>query len=106
VGAAAPTARILDLAGITDPVVARLPGGHTTKRISEGLVENRGVDTLVLLLAPRAHTQTPWTDSIFARAVENRLASFPALEGFELVAALPLGGTEQAYALLRRPSGR
>jgi hypothetical protein len=103
---AATNANLLDLAGITDPLVARLPGGHTSKRIPEGLLEHRDVDTLVLLLAPGAEPASPWTDSIFARAVENRLATLPALQGFTLRATLPLGGTQQSYVVLERPPGR
>jgi hypothetical protein len=103
---AATKANVLDLAGITDPLVARLPGGHTSKRIPEGLLENRDVDTLVLLLAPGAEPATPWTDSVFARAVENRLSTLPAVQNFTLRAKLPLGGTSQAYVVLERPPGR
>src|SRR5262249_51844805 len=50
VGAAADCA-VLDLAGLTDPQIAALPGGHTSKKIPLGLLEARGVDVLVLLLA-------------------------------------------------------
>jgi hypothetical protein len=103
---AATNARILDLAGITDPMVARLPGGHTSKRVSAGLIENRDVDTFVLLLAPRAAAATPWNASIFTRVVENRLAELPLLEDLHPRATLPLGGTEQLYLVLERPAGR
>lgn len=97
---AASTARILDLGGVTDPVVARLPGGHTSKRISNGLFENRAVDTVVLLLAPDAKPSARWQDSEVARLVEARVAALPALEHFEVRALLPLGGTRQSYLVL------
>jgi len=104
VGAATP-ARLLDLGGITDPVVARLAGGHTTKRISNGLFENRAVDGAVLLLAPGAKPAARWQDSDFARGVEARVAALPALEDFQVRALLPLGGTTQSYVVLTRPRG-
>jgi hypothetical protein len=99
---AATDASILDLAGITDPVVARLPGGHTSKRVPEGLFENRGVDTVVLLLKPRAAVAPRWQDSGFARAVEERVAAMAVVEGFRVRGVLPLGGTEQAYLVVGR----
>ena len=103
---AATNARILDLAGITDPLVARLPGGHTTKRISDGLIENRDVDTAILLLAPEHPVATPWNDSVFARQVENRLAQLAPIAEFRVVERLPLGGTRQSYVIVSRPIGR
>lgn len=100
---AATRATLLDLAGITDPIVARLPGGHTSKRVSNGLFENRAVDTVVLLLAPGAAPAPRWQDSAFARAVEERVARLPALEEFRIRAVLPLGGTTQSYLVAFRP---
>ncbi len=99
---AATDASILDLAGITDPMVARLPGGHTSKRVPQGLLENRGVDTVVLLLAPRSPLAARWQDSVFARAVEQRLAAMPVLDTFRVRSVLPLGGTMQRYVVLAR----
>jgi hypothetical protein len=101
---AATQASVLDLAGITDPVVARLPGGHTSKRVSNGLFENRAVDSVVLLLAPGAAPAARWQESPFARAVEQRVAELPALEEFRIGAVLPLGGTKQSYLVAFRPA--
>jgi hypothetical protein len=101
VGAATDGA-VVDLAGITDPVVARLPGGHTTKRIDNGLLENRAVDASVLLLAPGASVAPRWQDSAFARAVEQRVAMLPVLDDFRVRAVLPLGGTAQSYVVSGR----
>lgn len=97
---AATQATLVDLAGITDPIVARLPGGHTTKKIPNGLFENRGVDAAVLLLAPGRGPSARWQDSAFSRAVEARVAALPALEQFRVHAVLPLGGTEQSYIVV------
>jgi hypothetical protein len=98
---AATQAPILDFAGITDPVVARMPGGHTSKRFGEGLLEHREVDTVILLLAPAQPPAQNWRDFTFGRQVEARVAAFEVLNSFEVHAMLPLGGTRQSYLVLR-----
>jgi hypothetical protein len=111
VGAATPAA-VLDLAGITDPTIARLPGGHTSKRVPEGLVESRGVDRAVLLLAPGTRAADPWQDSQFSHLVAARLAAMPLLSSFEPSAEVPIGRTAYRYLVLERrrpgtgPGGR
>jgi hypothetical protein len=99
---AASRAPILDLAGVTDPVVARLPGGHTSKRIPEGLLESRQVDTVVLLLAPGTGPASPLEGHQFARAVEQHVANLPFVESMKVRAELRLGGTDQRYLILTR----
>jgi hypothetical protein len=99
---AATQAAVLDLAGVTDPLVARLPGGHTSKRIPEGVLEGREVDAVVMLLAPGSGPVASLDQARFARAVEERVAGFPSLERMTLVAELPLGGTDQRYLVLAR----
>jgi hypothetical protein len=64
---------VLDLAGITDPVVAALPGGHTSKRIPVGLIEVRQIDALVLLLAEDAPAGD-WPELPYGRWVEAHVA--------------------------------
>jgi hypothetical protein len=66
------------------------------------LLENRGVDTVVLLLAPRSPLATRWQDSVFARAVERRVAGMPILDAFRVRGVLPLGGTMQRYVVLAK----
>jgi hypothetical protein len=39
---------VIDLAGITDPEIARLPGGHLNKQLSAGLLQRRAPDALLL----------------------------------------------------------
>ena len=99
---AATDASLLDLAGITDPLVARLPGGHTTKKVTNGLFENRDVDTVVLLLAPKETVPSRWYEAAFGRAVEARVAALPAVQPFVVRASLPLGGTSQRYVVAER----
>jgi hypothetical protein len=76
---AATDAPIVDLAGITDPAVAALEGGHTSKRVGLPLLHSRGVDALVLLLEPGATVADPWTESRFARWVEAWVATHPGM---------------------------
>lgn len=97
VGAASP-AHIVDLAGVTDPSVARLAGGHTTKRLPESFLEARNVDALVLL----AEYAGNWPDLRFARGVEARIVTLAGAERFQFVAWVPLVGTRQAYVVARR----
>jgi hypothetical protein len=93
---AATSASIVDLAGITDPRVAMLPGGHTSKRIDDALLRTRDVDALVLLEATAPGTG-------YAREVERRVALLPSVADFRPVARLPLGGGAQHYVVLRKP---
>lgn len=100
---AATSGSILDLAGVTDPVIAALPGGHTSKRVHETLLIGRGTDMWVLLLAPGEVVPTDdWRKARFARSVEQRLAALPIAADFKLRAVLPLGGTRQSYVVVAR----
>ncbi len=76
---AATDATIVDLAGLTDPDIAVLPGGHTSKAIPARLLDARGVDAVVLLVKEGERVVTPWTDTFFGRIVELRLASVPGV---------------------------
>jgi hypothetical protein len=93
---------VLDLAGVTDPTVAHLSGGHTSKRVSEGLFESRNVDHAVFALAPGTRAGAPWQASRFLHGVAARAASTSLFERFELVAELPLGRTAYRYVVVRR----
>ncbi|XXY49525.1 hypothetical protein WME91_00020 [Sorangium sp. So ce269] len=98
---AATGATLVDLAGVTDPAIAALPGGHTTKRIPGALLDARKVDALVLLLADGQALASPWTASRFARGVEQHLARLPgAGEAFAPVAVS--GVPHLGYVVLRR----
>lgn len=101
-------ADVFDLAGVTDPTVARLPGGHTSKRLTADLLESRDVDALVLMLAPGEDLRVPWESTLFARAVEVRVAWLASGLGFEPTAPvlMPAGSVSPAYVVLRRPNVR
>jgi len=86
---------VVDLAGVTDEAVAMLPGGHTSKRIDDGLMRSRSVDALVLLAYP------PYDE--LAREVERRAAMTRTAETFRIVARLPFAGGRQHYLVLRPP---
>ncbi len=98
---AATDATIVDLAGLTDPAIAVLPGGHTSKPIPVGLLDARKVDTLVLLLKEGEPLVEPWTDAFFARIVELRLASIPHI-GEELQVVAQSRTPHLRYVVLRR----
>lgn len=104
VGVASPKP-ITDLAGVTDPEIARLPGGHTSKRLPRNLLSRRNVDTLVLLLAsehPPVASGQHLAELRFARYVENTVHELDDADQFTVTATIPLAGTRQAYVVLRR----
>jgi hypothetical protein len=49
---AATSADVIDLAGVTDPEIAALPGGHTSKAVSGALLERRRADRIVVRVHP------------------------------------------------------
>jgi hypothetical protein len=96
-------ASIVDLAGVTDPSIAALAGGHTSKHIAPSLFEERRVDTLVLLIADGSRLETPWTETRFSRAIENYIAGLPGIaEAYEPVATST--PDHLRYLVLRRAS--
>ncbi len=100
-GLVLPEAVVVDLAGVTDPVVAAMPGGHTQKRIPDTFLTERRVDALVLLVARDAALAEPWTKTRFDRGVERWVALAPSMdERFELRAAS--SGKLRYAVLLRR----
>ena len=100
IGAATP-ATIVDLAGVTDPTIAPLPGGHTTKRVPSALLIQRQVDTLVLLLAEDEPLRTPWYTSQFYYGVDAMLAQSVQDLGFEPKGLVSLPRTQRTYVVLR-----
>jgi hypothetical protein len=96
---------VIDLAGVTDPEIAALPGGHTSKHVDGQLLLERDADSL-LLYAPSGlpgGALGSWRDAVYTRALEARLASDPVVAAhFSPAAWLPLGPRGAGYVLLRR----
>lgn len=90
---------VIDLAGVTDPEVAYLPGGHTSKRLPRDFLERRDVEALVLL------EDTPDAEepdaARYARLVERRVMTLRGASSYTAVGHLPLSST-QRYVVLRR----
>jgi hypothetical protein len=98
---AATDATIVDLAGLTDPEIAVLPGGHTSKAIPVGLLDARGVEAIVLLLKEGEPLAEPWSESFFARIVELRVAGIPGI-GEQFTLAAESRETRLRYVVVRR----
>jgi hypothetical protein len=98
---AATAAAVVDLAGVIDPAVAALPGGHTSKRVPAALLDAREVDVLVLLLAEGEELREPWTASRFARGTEVWISTLPGVaDAFSPVVVSRVPGLR--YVVLRR----
>jgi hypothetical protein len=83
---------VVDLAGLTDPVIASLPGGHTSKLVDIGMLLDRGVDSVVVYHDPASPM----------RVVEARITRSPLFaERFVHVADVPLGARGASYAIWR-----
>jgi uncharacterized membrane protein YhdT len=101
---AATEAEIIDLAGLTDPEIAALRGGHTSKRVDARFLLARSPDAL-LIDAPRGLPPgglSAWQDAATPRAVEARLLDDEDIAAhFIPVTWLPLGPSGGGYILLR-----
>jgi len=96
-------APILDLAGVTDPEVAALGGGHTSKRVDPAYLLARDVETAVFYADPLPSSLAGVTPQVFPRVVEARLASSEAFVArFAPAALLPLGERGAGYVIYRR----
>jgi hypothetical protein len=108
-------ATLVDLAGITDPEIASLPGGHTSKRVDAALLLGRDPDLLLLYVEggvdaaqleldrKTADREGAWRDARFSRAVEGRLAASDVVaRHFTAETFLPLGSRGAGYLVLRR----
>jgi hypothetical protein len=85
---AATKADIVDLAGVTDPSIAVLRGGHTSKAVDVAMLLERKVDTVVVYGQPRS--------------VEERLLRSALFEArFERSATIVFGG-DKHYAVYSR----
>ena len=96
-------ASIIDLAGVTDPEVAVLPGGHTSKRIDAAFLLGREPDVALFYSPCLPSTLEGVTPATFSRVVEARLAASSLfVQKFEPATFLPLGNEGAGYVLYRR----
>jgi hypothetical protein len=96
---------IVDLAGLTDPAIAALAGGHTSKRVSGRFLLDRNADALLLYASAGMSSDRldGWQTAIYPRRVEARLAEDPVVaRRFVPLAWLPLGERGAGYVLLQR----
>jgi hypothetical protein len=95
---------VVDLAGLTDPLIAALPGGHTSKRVDVMMLLGRDPDGVVLFAPQGLGGQglPGWAHAEYGRVVEQRLAADPVLaRHFEPAAWLPLADGGAGYVVLR-----
>lgn len=86
---AATEAEIVDLAGLTDPAIAALHGGHTSKAVDTAMLLDRGVDTIVI------YSQR--------RVVESRIVRSELFErAYERAGEVALGNRGASYTVFRR----
>jgi hypothetical protein len=101
VGLACP-AHILDLGGVTDPRLARLPGGHTHRVVGAGLFADRNVDIWVIRAADRSYEpQQPLSVIVPVYGTDARLLAQSKNLGFEGVLTFPIEGTSGQYVVAR-----
>src|SRR5207248_6111343 len=90
--------------GLTDPTIAALPGGHTSKRVDAAMLLDRNVDAVLLWVARDIETVGPadWRDARFGHVTAARLAASDLFaERYAFAAALPLGDRGGGYVVLR-----
>lgn len=96
-------ATVVDLAGVTDPSIARLPGGHTSKAIYPGLFSDREVDVWIIRAADTFYKPGDPLELIQSvYAVDARLLQRQADLGFAGTATILLEGTPGQYVVTRR----
>ncbi len=102
---AATEATIVDLGGVTDPEIAALPGGHTSKKVDGALLLAKGTSTLLLYAKASDLALDAWQDAAFPRVVDARLAASDLVAShFRAAAFVPLGATGTGYyVLVARP---
>jgi len=94
VSALEPERHVVDLAGLTDPEIAALPGGHTSKHVDGTMLLDRDVSAILLYVDPRPDA--------YAHAVGSHLARDPVVRShYALRGVLPLGA-RAGYVVLGR----
>jgi hypothetical protein len=98
---------VVDLGGLTDPRVARMRGGHLSKRIEPAYLRARDPDAIVLhsTTLPRV-TAAGELRSLAGYEVEQRVAAMPFVRERYRVAAVLRYAPHYHYVLLARRGSR
>jgi hypothetical protein len=100
---AATDADVIDLAGLTDPEIAALPGGHTSKRVDVRFLLDRDPDALLLYAPLGVPAGGSWRDATYPRVVEARLAQDDRIaRQFAVATWLALAAKGGGYVLLEK----
>lgn len=102
---AATEADIVDLAGLTDPFIAVLPGGHTSKRVEPAMILDRNADVILLYATSGVTSMTldDWRTAEYGKLVDVRIADSPLISAhFDAIGFLPLGAEGAGYVVLSR----
>ncbi len=95
---------VVDLAGVTDPRVGRLPGGHTSKHLSPGFFVARNVDAWILRDHSRKFAVGGSLREIHpVYEVDARLLPSAEDLGFVAASTIPIEGTDGQYVIFRVP---
>lgn len=85
---------VVDVAGVTDPSVARLRGGHTSKQLPPDFLDRYQVDVAVVLFDDARGG--------YFRANDERLAGQARSFDFEEVSSLAIRGTSFRYLVFKK----
>jgi hypothetical protein len=100
---AATEAHVVDLAGLTDPNIAVLGGGHTSKRIDPAMIVDAKPD-VVLLFATSGidgSSLANWHSAEYQKLIDVRLADSRLFSRhFDAIAFLPLSHRGDGYVVL------
>jgi hypothetical protein len=100
---AASEGHVVDLAGLTDPNIAVLGGGHTSKRIDPAMIIDAHPD-IVLLFATSgidADSLAGWHSAEYQKLIDVRLANSGLFSRhFDAIAFLPLSHRGDGYVVL------
>jgi hypothetical protein len=100
---AATEADIIDLGGVTDPEIAALGGGQTSKRVDGSLLLAKDPDALILYASAEGLPLERWREAFFPRVIDARLARDDLVDAhFAAAVFTPLGATGYGYYVLLR----
>jgi hypothetical protein len=94
---------VVDLGGITDPTIGRLPGRHLDKEVEPALLAERGASVIVLRsFAPPRVGPSGDLEALAGEPVERRLAASAWVrESFRVLRVVPWSGSYHYVVLVR-----